>query len=82
MQILVRLHEDDALIVVGKSVLQQQVYQIGHKEDEEADKLPEQATVCILSYFFIVYIINNIEDTQYASQEHDGQSENQYPLIQ
>ena len=60
VEVLVGLHEDETLVVVGIAVLQQQVDQIGHEEDEEGHGGTDESYAGATADILVVHIINNI----------------------
>ena len=81
VEILQRLHRDDACIGVGKAVLQQEVDEIDDEEHDEGgciDLEPKDATTTDV---LVGNIINNVEDAQGACQEDYGKAEDENPGI-
>ena len=60
MEVLVGLHEDEALVVVGIAVLQEQVDEIGDEEDEEGHGGTDESYAGATADILVVHIINNI----------------------
>ena len=82
VEILQRLHRDDACLVVGKAVLQQEVDEIDHEEHDEGgciDLEPEDTTATDV---LVGNVIDDVEDAQGACQEHYGKAEDENPGIE
>ena len=82
MQILIGLDEDQPAVIPGIAVLREQVDHIDHKENDEDAGVDHQMLVAALQDGFVGHIIAQIEETQGASQEEYGQSEDEYPWVE
>ena len=82
VEILQRLHRDDACLVVGKAVLQQEVDEIDHEEHDEGGCIDLEPKDTTTTDVLVGNIINNVEDAQGACQEHYGKAEDENPGIE
>ena len=82
MQVLVRLHEDVSLGIVGVALHQQQANQVSYKKHEEGYCRTDQMRGGTRTDVLVFYIIYNIERAQRACQEHYGQAEHQHPGVE
>ena len=82
VQILIRLHVDLlCLRVHGKAFRQQQIEEEEEEEDQERAALLLQVPAATGVDFFIIYIINVIEQTQHACQAENGNTEEEIPDV-
>ena len=83
MQILQRLHEDDARSrVISIAVLQQQMNEISHEKNDERHRRTQQANTSPATYILVSNVVHYIKDAQRASKEHHGATENQDPGVE
>lgn len=82
VQILIRLHVDLLrLRVHGKAFRQQQIEEEEEEEDQERATLLLQVPAATGVDFFIIYIINEIEQTQHACQAENSNAEEEVPDV-
>ena len=82
VQILIRLHVDLlCLRIHGKAFRQQQIEEEEEEEDQERAALLLQVPAATSVDFFIIYIINVIEQTQHACQAENGNTEEEIPDV-
>ena len=82
VEILQRLYRDDACLVVGKAVLQQEVDEIDDEEHDEGGCIDLEPKDTTTTDVLVGNIINNVEDAQGACQEHYGKAEDENPGIE
>ena len=58
------------------------MYQIGNEQDDEGYGIAQQANAAARTDVLVVDIVHYIKDAQHTGQEHDGQSEDEYPGIE
>ena len=82
VQILIRLHVDLlCLRIHSKAFRQQQIEEEEEEEDQERAALLLQVPAATGVDFFIIYIINVIEQTQHACQAENGNTEEEIPDV-
>ena len=82
VEILQRLHRDDACLVVGKAVLQQQVDEIDDEEQDEGGCIDLESNDATTTDVLVGNVVHHIEDAQGARQEHDRKAEDENPGIE
>ncbi len=83
VEVLVRLHEDDARSgVTGIAVLEQCADEESEEEDEESHSSRQQLASGAGKDGLVAHIIYYIERTENASQEEDGKTEDEIPGVE